>query len=188
MPIAEKLDHLRAVTIEALAVKGVFSVVAFIRQRSEDRYFASSEGSLIHQVIYQVGPEFTAQAVDAGRKLKLRTYRPNAVCAGYEAVSRAKLVENASRVGAQAVEHLKAPSVSPGVKDLILLPTHLGLTIHESIGHSTELDRALGYEANYAGTSFLTPDKLGKFRVGSRDRQRLRRSDPAGKSLHLWLR
>ena len=61
----------------------------------------------------------------------------------------------------------KAPSVSPGVKDLVLLPTHLSLTIHESIGHSTELDRALGYEANYAGTSFLTTDKLGKFRVGS---------------------
>ena len=67
----------------------------------------------------------------------------------------------------EAVAHLKAPSVSPGVKDLVLLPTHLSLTIHESIGHSTELDRALGYEANYAGTSFLTPDKLGKFRVGS---------------------
>ena len=167
VPIAQKLDLLRAVAIEALAVKGVFSVMAFIRQRSEDRLFASSEGSLIHQVIYQVGPEFTAQAVDAGRKLKSRTYRPNAVCAGYEAVERAKLVENASRVGEQAVEHLKAPSVSPGVKDLVLLPTHLGLTIHESIGHSTELDRALGYEANYAGTSFLTPDKLGKFRVGS---------------------
>jgi len=67
----------------------------------------------------------------------------------------------------EAIAHLKAPSVSPGVKDLVLLPNHLCLTIHESIGHSTELDRALGYEANYAGTSFLTPDKLGKFRVGS---------------------
>ena len=62
---------------------------------------------------------------------------------------------------------MKAPSVSPGVKDLVLLPNNLALTIHESIGHSTELDRALGYEANYAGTSFLTPEKLGKFRVGS---------------------
>ena len=55
----------------------------------------------------------------------------------------------------------------PGKKDLVLLPSHLCLTIHESIGHSTELDRALGYEANYAGTSFLTTDKMGKFRVGS---------------------
>ena len=77
------------------------------------------------------------------------------------------MIGHARRIGEEAVAHLKAPSVSPGVKDLVLLPTHLSLTIHESIGHSTELDRALGYEANYAGTSFLTPDKLGKFRVGS---------------------
>src|SRR5207245_10275641 len=84
-----------------------------------------------------------------------------------EPVERASHFYNARRVAEEAVEHLKAPSVTPGIKDLVLLPTHLGLTIHESIGHSTELDRALGYEANYAGTSFLTPDKLGKFRVGS---------------------
>jgi TldD protein len=60
-----------------------------------------------------------------------------------------------------------APSVEPGKRDLILHPTHLWLTIHESLGHSTELDRALGMEANFAGTSFLTPDKLGKFQLGS---------------------
>jgi TldD protein len=155
VPIEQKLELLRAVAAEALAVKGIFSVNAFIRQHSEDRFFASSEGSVIQQLIYQVGPEFTAQAVEAGRKVKSRTYRPNAVCAGYEAVEKAKLSDNARRVGEQAVEHLKAPSVTPGVKDLVLLPSHLGLTIHESIGHSTELDRA------------LTPEKLGKFRVGS---------------------
>ncbi len=67
----------------------------------------------------------------------------------------------------EVVEHLAAPPVKPGKKDLVLLPSHLCLTIHESIGHSTELDRALGYEANYAGTSFLTTEKMGKFRVGS---------------------
>ena len=188
VPIEQKLDLLRAVAAEALAVKGVFSINAFILQRSEDRFFASSEGSVIQQLVYQVGPEFTAQAVEAGRKVKSRTYRPNAVCAGYEAVERAKLVENARRVGEQAVEHLKAPSVSPGVKDLVLLPTHLGLTIHESIGHSTELDRALGYEANYAGTSFLTPEKLGKFRGRLGDRQLLRRPHPAREPLDLRLR
>src|SRR5689334_13981827 len=60
-----------------------------------------------------------------------------------------------------------SPPVTAGKKDLVLLPSHLWLTIHESLGHSTELDRALGYEANYAGTSFLTTDKLGKERVGS---------------------
>ena len=77
------------------------------------------------------------------------------------------LVENARRVRDEVVEHLKAPAVTPGEKDLVLMPSHLWLTIHESLGHSTELDRALGYEANYAGTSFLTPDKMGKQRIGS---------------------
>jgi TldD protein len=79
------------------------------------------------------------------------------------------MIENARRIGEEVVEHLSAPPVTPGRKDLVLLPTHLGLTIHESIGHPTELDRALGYEANYAGTSFIAPPEkvMGKLRVGS---------------------
>jgi TldD protein len=167
VPIEQKLDLLRAVAAEARKVAGVFSVIGSINAHLEDRFFVSTEGSVIEQHVYQISPEYTATAVQAGRKVKSRTYRPHAVCAGYEAVERADLLGHARRVGEEAVAHLAAPSVSPGVKDLVLRPTHLGLTIHESIGHSTELDRALGYEANYAGTSFLTPDKLGKFRVGS---------------------
>jgi TldD protein len=167
VPIERYLDLLRAVVAEARKVQGVFSVNGSIDARLEDRFFVSTEGSVIRQHVYQISPEFTATAVQAGRKVKSRTHRPHAVCAGYEAVERANMLGQARRVGEEAVAHLKAPSVDPGVKDLVLLPTHLGLTIHESIGHSTELDRALGYEANYAGTSFLTTDKLGKFRVGS---------------------
>ena len=128
----------------------------------------STDGSVIRQRIVQVAPEYTATARDIKtRKSKTRTFRPDAVCGGYEFIERAGMVEGARRVGEEVVNHLKAPSVAAGSKDLILLPTHLALTIHESIGHSTELDRAMGYEANFAGTSFLTPDKLGKFRVGS---------------------
>ena len=167
IPIEQKLELLRSVATEARKVSGVFSVTSFIAARLEDRFFASTEGSVIEQHIIQIAPEFTATVVEAGRKVKSRTYRPDSVCSGYEAVERASLFYNAQRVAEEAVAHLKAPSVTPGVKDLVLLPTHLALTIHESIGHSTELDRALGYEANYAGTSFLTTDKLGKFRVGS---------------------
>jgi TldD protein len=70
-------------------------------------------------------------------------------------------------VAVQAVEKVKAPIVEAGQYDLVLDPEHLSLTIHESCGHPSELDRALGYEANYAGTSFLTTDKLGSFRFGS---------------------
>ena len=167
VPIAQKFDLLRSVAAEARKVAGVFMVNGQIATRLEDRFFASTEGSVIEQHVTQIAPEFTVTAVEAGRKVKTRTYRPHAVCAGYEAVEQAGMLGQARRVGEEAAEHLKAPSVEPGVKDLVLLPTHLALTIHESLGHSTELDRALGYEANYAGTSFLTPDKLGKFRVGS---------------------
>ena len=166
--VAEKLALLQQTSDEVRKVSGVFSVTGFMELRLEERFFMSTDGSVIRQRIVQVAPEYTATARDLkARKTKTRTYRPDAVCGGYEFVEKAGLVENARRVGEEAVNHLKAPSVSPGKKDLVLLPTHLALTIHESIGHSTELDRALGYEANFAGTSFLTPDKLGKFRVGS---------------------
>jgi TldD protein len=167
VPIGEKLDLLRRAGEEAKKSAGVFVVNGFIAQRVEHRWYSSSDGSVIEQHVYQIAPEITATAVEQGKKQKSRTYRPHSVTAGYEAVERADMVGNARRIGEEAANHLKAPSVAPGKKDLVLLPTHLGLTIHESIGHSTELDRALGYEANYAGTSFLTPEKLGKFRVGS---------------------
>jgi TldD protein len=167
VPVQEKVDLLRRIAEETKKVPGVFSVLGFIAQRMEHRFFASTEGSWIEQHIYQISPEFTATAVDKGRKQKARAFRPHPVTAGYEAVERANMLAEARRVGEEVVNHLKAPPVTPGKKDLVLLPNHLGLTIHESIGHSTELDRALGYEANFAGTSFLTPDKLGKFRVGS---------------------
>jgi len=166
--IAAKVGLLQQVGDEVRKVPGIFSVTGFMEQRQEDRFFASTEGSVIRQTIVQVSPEYTAVARDLkARKTKTRTFRPDAVCGGYEFIERAGMVENARRIGEEAVNHLKAPPVAAGKKDLVLLPTHLALTIHESIGHSTELDRAMGYEANFAGTSFLTTDKLGKFRVGS---------------------
>src|SRR5262249_8302085 len=152
---------------EVKKVDGVFSVNGTIAIRRESRFFASSEGSRIEQEVVHTASELTATAVEKGRKTKTRTYRPHAVAAGWEQVERARSAEHARRVGEEAARHLKAPSVEPGVKDVVLMPSHLGLTIHESLGHSTELDRALGYEADLAGTTFLTPDKLGKMRVGS---------------------
>jgi TldD protein len=86
---------------------------------------------------------------------------------GYEYVDQSNLIEQAPVIAAEAVQKLTAKSVEPGSKDLILHPSHLWLTIHESVGHPTELDRALGYEANYAGTSFLTVDKMGTLKFGS---------------------
>ncbi|MGA2590224.1 MAG: TldD/PmbA family protein, partial [Bryobacteraceae bacterium] len=129
---------------------------------------ASSEGSSIQQYIVQVDPALQATAVDFQKNIsRTRSYQVQPLSAGWEAVAKANLAENAPRIRAEVLEHLAAPPVAPGKKDLVLLPSHLYLTIHESIGHSTELDRVLGYEANFAGTSFMTTEKMGKFQVGS---------------------
>jgi len=170
VPVKDKLAFLQAVNDRAKKVAGVTSVNSGMTFRTEDKYFASTEGSYIQQLIVQTAPTFTATAVDfSTRKSKSRSFQVKPVTSGYEHVERCGMLDNAERLGAEAVEHLAAPSVEPGVKDLILLPSHLGLTIHESIGHSTELDRALGYEANFAGTSFLAPpdQMMGKFQFGS---------------------
>ena len=87
---------------------------------------------------------------------------------GYEYVEDYPLLEEAKQAAEEAVAKHKAKPVEAGQKTLILHPSNLWLTIHESVGHPTELDRALGYEANYAGTSFLTTDKLGKFEFGAK--------------------
>jgi TldD protein len=86
---------------------------------------------------------------------------------GFEYVTRSSLVTDARKIAEDAIEKLKSPSVSPGKKDLVLAPSNLWLTIHESVGHPTELDRALGYEADLAGTSFATTDKLGKLKYAA---------------------
>jgi TldD protein len=86
---------------------------------------------------------------------------------GYEYCRQYPLLDDARQAGEDAVEKLAAKSIEPGVRDLIIHPSHAWLVIHESIGHATELDRALGFEANYAGTSFVTPDTLGSLQYGS---------------------
>jgi len=168
--IAEQLALLQEIHETAKQVAGVTNVTSSLVFRTEDKYFASSEGSSIQQLILQTYPGFSATAVDfAKRKSKSRAFQVVPVTGGYEHVERCGMRDAARRVAEEAVEHLAAPSVEPGIKDLVLMPSHLGLTIHESIGHSTELDRALGYEANFAGTSFLAPPAkvMGKLRFGS---------------------
>jgi TldD protein len=168
VPLEEKLDLIRKAAAEVKKERQVFAANATLSFRSEDKYFASSEGSSIQQLNLQTYGIVAATAVDLQKGLsKTRRYQPPQVTAGYEFVPVMNLLENAQRIREEVIEHLKAPAIEPGKRDLVLLPSHLWLTIHESIGHSTELDRALGYEANYAGTSFLTPDKMGKERIGS---------------------
>ena len=133
------------------------------------KYFASTEGSHIEQSLVRSYPSFSVTAVD---RESGKFYSRNSLTApmgmGYEYVESYPLLKEARVAAEEAVAMHKAKLVQAGQKALILHPTNLWLTIHESVGHPTELDRALGYEANYAGTSFPTTDKLGKFEFGSK--------------------
>lgn len=168
IPLEPKVDLLLAINAEALKVKGAAFCNSFMAFAKEEKLFGSTDGSEIEQVIVRVMPAFTVTAVDRSTgKFKTRNSLAEPMGTGYEFVERWPWMEEAGKAAEQAVQKLTAKSVTPGKYDLILAPSNLWLTIHESVGHPTELDRAMGYEANYAGTSFLTTDKMGRFRFGS---------------------
>jgi TldD protein len=169
IPIEQRADLLLRANAEALKVKGVKFVNSGLLFVKEDRNFASTEGSVISQTIVRVAVPFTVTAVAPDNSdFQTRGNVVEPAGRGWEYVLEQDLVGNAAKWADQAVQKLSAKSVEVGRYDLVLHPTHLWLTIHESIAHPTELDRALGYEANYAGTSFVAPPEkmLGKFRYG----------------------
>jgi len=169
MPLQPKLDLLLQVHEEALKVKGASFVSAAMQFVNEQKYFASTDGSHIEQSLIRSYPSFSITAVDRGTgKFYSRAALTAPMGMGYEYIESYPLLEEARVAAEEAVAMHKAKPAPAGQKTLILHPTNLWLTIHESVGHSTELDRALGYEANLAGTSFLTTDKLGQFEFGSK--------------------
>ncbi len=141
----------------------------FCLQVQEDRFFASTEGSRILQERVRVWPRFEIGLVDEQVSGRMETMRATArpVGQGWEYIEQHRFQEEAPRMVDWLREKLVAPSVSPGEYDLVIDPSNLWLTIHESVAHGTELDRALGYEANFAGTTFATPDQVGQLRYGS---------------------
>ena len=168
--LQDKISLLLAADSEMWRAHGIHvteSSMGFVR---EDKVFASSEGSYIEQELVESGAGIEATAV-AQDEVQTRSF-PNSFGrqqgkAGYECVLDLKLVENGQRVAEEAVELLSAPPCPSRTTTLILDSTQLALQVHESCGHPIELDRVLGEEASFAGTSFLTPDKLGSFRYGS---------------------
>lgn len=185
VPVKEKVDLLLAAN--ALAMKGGANFVnSAILAVNEQKYFASSDGSYIDQDIHRLFPNFTVTKIDqASGKFESIKALSSPVGMGYEYLTpnpaekvggivtryknRYDMMEDIANATEGVKQKIKAKSVEPGKYDLILDPSHLWLTIHESVAHPTELDRVLGYEANYAGTSFLTLDKLNskKFKFGS---------------------
>ena len=185
VPIADKVDMLMAVN-EAALNNGASFVNSTFYLVNEQKYFASTDGSYIDQDIHRVWSPMSVTAVDQETgKFKTRNGLPDPMGMGWEyfegdpaekvpgVTTRYRysydMVEDAKLAAQQAKNKLTAPSVKPGQKTLVLDPTHLMLTIHESVGHPLELDRVLGYEANYAGTSFATLDKwqTKEFQYGS---------------------
>ena len=167
--VEDKASLLLKANAEALKVAGVKFVFSGLFFRKQERNYANSDGSVINQVVIQSWPlmQITAVAADFSDFQN----RGNVVAPagrGYEYVGECDLVGHAGKWAEEAAQKLKAKPVEVGRYDLVLDPSHLWLTIHESIAHPTELDRAMGYEANYAGTSFVAPPEqfLGKFKYG----------------------
>ncbi|WP_432709932.1 TldD/PmbA family protein [Pedobacter sp.] len=187
VPIKDKIDLLLKVNSEAM-LAGAKYVNSNIFMVNEQKYFASTEGSYIDQDVHRIWPTFTVTKIDpAGGKFETRNAFSAPMGLGYEYLipkesekikggpvtmykKRYDMLEDVKEAAVHITEKLKAKPLQPGKYDLVLDPSHLFLTIHESVGHPTELDRVLGYEANYAGTSFLTLDKWEskKFNFGSK--------------------
>jgi TldD protein len=186
--VKEKVDLLMKVNSEAMKAGATF-ITSNLYFANEQKYFASTDGSYIDQDIHRLWPTFSVTVVDKKTgKFKTRDALSAPMGMGYEYMAPKSsekiagplglilyryaydMVEDAIQAAQQATAKHSAKSVVAGDYDLVLDPNHLGLTIHESVGHPLELDRVLGYEANYAGTSFATLDKWkgGKFNFGSK--------------------
>jgi len=170
VPVEQSLGLLKKIDAALRAVDGVTLAETSMIFRRYEQWFYSTEGAAIHQTRTTTGAGFAAHAFE-GDTIQTRSY-PNSFGGqyqnkGYELVAELRLLENAERVARECVALLKAPQCPEGRRDLVLDSSQLGLQIHESIGHPIELDRVLGYEANFAGTSFLTLDKLHNLRYGS---------------------
>jgi len=167
--VEEKAQLLLTANAAALKVPGVkyiFSGLFFVK---EDRNYASTDGSVIMQETVRSWPLMQITAISADfTDFQNRGNVAQPMGRGWEYVLQCNLPGNAQKWGEEAAAKIKAKPVEVGRYDLVLHPTHLWLTIHESIGHPTELDRALGYEANYAGTSFIAPPEkmLGQLKYG----------------------
>ena len=166
VPLADKAQWLLELWPLVKDVALVKFASASYEALDEWKVFASSEGTRVEQSQTRVWPSFSVTAVDAGQFESRRAEVPP-MQAGWEYVTGSPIRKLARSYADDAVRKLKSPSVMPGKRDLVLAPSNLWLTIHESVGHPTELDRAMLLEADLAGTSFLTPDKTGKLKYAS---------------------
>src|SRR3954451_20071702 len=163
----EKQAFVQKVVDAVVKNKGVSNVTVSVGVTNEWKYFASTEGSYIEQETFEITPQFNVSA-KIGDVTKTRSFVGVPKTGGWEVAEESEMVESAERIASEAVEMTTAKPLGMGLKDLILTPSHAMLTIHEIVAHATELDRILGYEANYAGTSFVKLSDVGKLKYGSK--------------------
>ncbi len=167
IPSDQKIAHMLSINEAALKAGADYTTISFAFVR-EEKFFASSIGSRITQTRVRSMPELEVTVIDKTTgKFASRSSLAAPRGSGYDYILGYDFVGEAAKAAEQAHEKLKAKPVAPDDYDLVIDPTNLWLTLHESVGHPTELDRALGWEANFAGTTFCTPDKLGKLQYGS---------------------
>jgi TldD protein len=164
--IDEKVGLLLEINRRILKHSGVKKAHGYMTLRQDQKLYASTDGSLMDSDIVTTGVQYQATAV-GNSDAKSRAYVPPPLSLGYENIDSADLLAQTDRIAAEAVQHLSAKECPEGRTDLILDPHNLALTIHESVGHATELDRVLGYEESLAGRSFATPEKLNNLDYGS---------------------
>ncbi|HYP46834.1 MAG TPA: TldD/PmbA family protein [Propionibacteriaceae bacterium] len=168
VPEAEQQARMLELSARLTRADGVTHTNATVAYVQENKFYADLAGTSTRQQRVRIEPEFTAVHVGQGGFSSMRTLAPPAG-RGWEYLTGTGWDFDAEidQLPEQLAEHVAAPSVTAGATDLVIDPSNLWLTIHESIGHATELDRALGYEAAYAGTSFATYDQLGSLRYGT---------------------
>ena len=164
---ADKMRKLQAAVDAAMKHKDVVSATASVGFSSEWKYLATSEGSYIEQEIFTTSPNFSVTA-KRGDVTRSRNLAIPGGTGGWELVEEDRMVAGVDRIVDEAFELAAATPMSAGVRDLVMDPSHLALTIHEIVAHATELDRVMGYEANYAGTSFVKVSDIGKLKYGSK--------------------
>jgi TldD protein len=170
VPLEEKVAMLMEASRRMQGVQGVAFGEATLDFFRRHTFFCSSEGALIEQTVTHSGGGIEATAIGDGemqRRSFPNSFRGHISAAGWEHIPRLGLVDEAERIGQEAVDLLGAKDCPSETTTLIIDSGQVGLQVHESIGHPTELDRVLGMEEAYAGTSFLTPDDRGKLRYGS---------------------
>lgn len=170
VPLEDKVGVLREINQSIQKVKGVTFATSSMNFKRVHQWMASSEGHDIDQLFVRSGAGFSAMAVRNG-EVQIRSY-PNSFGGqfeqrGYELISRLGMMDHTQQMGEEAVALLTAPECPQGQRDLVIGSSQLALQVHESCGHPIELDRVLGEEAGFMGTSFLTTDQLGKLRYGS---------------------